>query len=129
MKKKLIRLLKKKKTSRIHRNTQPYHCEVLPELRGHGQREAKKLPGVQILHMEGCLLDPSLNRAVKEQKELILHSWEKAEGPRVLHESLQGQVKNHLLSCCCTGRLMTILNISKNVNSERSEYLFTRSIP
>lgn len=47
----------------------------------------------------------------------------KTEGPEVLHESMRGQVKSHLLSCCYIGRLLTILNISNKVNSERSEYL------
>lgn len=102
-------IAKKKKNCRIHRNMQSYCCEVLPELRVHGQREAKKLPGIQILHTQD-LLYPSLNRAGKEQKELILHSWEKTEGPKVSHESVQGQVKKHLLSCRYIGRFLTILN-------------------
>lgn len=122
----LLKNIRSLKRGKLSGSTEiPYHCEVLPELRGHGQREAKKLPRAQILWWKGCFPDPSLNRAVEEQKELILHTW-KLKAP-VLHESM-GQVKNHLLSCCYIGRLLTILNISNNVNSERSGNLYTWSI-
>lgn len=114
-------IAKERKTSRIHRNTLPLWGFTRAQGSwSEGGQEASKSTDPTT---EGCLPDPSLNRAVEEQKELILHTWGKTEGPEVLHESMWGQVKSHLLSCCYIERLLTILNISNNVNSERSEYL------
>lgn len=124
---KKIRLQRRKENLCMHRKIQPsnmrfYQCSrSVPE---GGQR----LLGVKILHMEECLLSPSLKNSNRRHKEQVTKPGKKKKkikGPKLLYESVQCQFRSH---SCYIGKPLTIPNTKKNVNSERSDYLFTLSI-
>lgn len=87
----------------------------------------QRLLGVKILHMEECLLSPSLKNSNRRHKEQVTKPGKKKKikGPKLLYESVQCQFKSH---SCYIGKPLTTPNTKKNVNSERSDYLFTLSI-